>query len=283
MKILILGVGKSGTTALLYKIGAARPEFKIFSGGKLGKAANVQGDAIFKFTISDHKNRSFENLREHLLQTQYDRKIWIARDPRDNAISRALFEWYQGSRINRDQYHAVIKLAEKKERAPRAVAFCEFLRYRSQLSQPLSIVEAIALERMNIEKTYDFVSRLGKDWFIFKYEDLVVGNFTKLHEFLGFEIKPGANVDNHTKKVARKKSAGDWRHWYTEADVDWVRPFYTPYMDLIGYDSDDWNLDVDQLIEPEYASMYLRKLPNIRRRESFAKFKKKISRFFTKR
>jgi hypothetical protein len=51
-------------------------------------------------------------------------------------------------------------------------------------------------------------------------------------------------------------------------------------MDLIGYDSDDWTLHDKQIIEPEYASLYLKNLPKRRRLDTLQGFKKKISRFF---
>jgi hypothetical protein len=50
-------------------------------------------------------------------------------------------------------------------------------------------------------------------------------------------------------------------------------------MDLIGYDSSDWALHARQSIEPEYASLYLKRLPRRRRLDSLQKFKQKISRF----
>ena len=38
------------------------------------------------------------------------------------------------------------------------------------------------------------------------------------------------------------------------------RPAYLPYMQLMGYDCDDWTLSDDPVIEPEYASAYMKKL-----------------------
>ena len=279
MKVLILARSKSGTTALLYKLAAAQPELKTFSGGALDKAVNIDGDAVIKFTLSGQKGRSFEDFRDHLSKTEYDRKIWIARDPRDNSISRLLFSWYRGFRVNKIQYRTFINLIEKKEQNPESVPFSELMRYRSEPLEPVSISKVIDDERRSCDQMYRFVNELKDDWFIFKYEDLVEGNFSELNNYLGFEVKAEDNIDKYTQKVARKKSTGDWRHWYTEEDIKLFRSVYTPYMNLIGYDSSDWVLPATQLIEPEYASLYLKSLPHRRRIDSIEKWKKKITRF----
>lgn len=281
MKILILAIGRSGTTALLHKVSSALPESQVFSGGRLQKATEIEGNAIFKHTYNDVQGRTFEKFTEHLSQTEYDRKIWIARDPRDNALSRFLFRWYRGSKRDKGQYRTVIDLVEKKERNPESVPFNELMRYRGQQLQPFATATEVGVdEHRTFEQIHEFVSGLGADWCIFKYEDLVENNFADLNKYLGLQIKAEINVDKSTLKVARKKSTGDWRHWYTEEDVELFRSAYTPYMDLIGYDSNDWRLHDNQIIEPEYASLYLKSLPKRRRLDALQKFKKKISRLF---
>ena len=280
MRIMILAIGRSGTTALLHKVGAALPESRVFSGGKPDKIAGINGNAVFKFTYNETRGRTFDMFREHLRHTEYDRKIWIARDPRDNALSRFLFRWYRGSKKDKDQYRAVLDLVEKKEQNPESIPFHVLMRYRGQQLLPFTTAAEVgADEHRTFEQIHDFVNGLDDDWCIFKYEDLLDNNFAVLNEYLGFEIKAATNIDNSTRKVARKKSSGDWRHWYTEEDVALFRPAYTPYMDLIGYDSSDWALHDRQCIEPEYASLYLKRLPRRRRLDSLQKFKQKISRF----
>jgi len=281
MKIMMLAIGRSGTTALLHKVSAALPESQAVSGGRLEKVNEIEGNAVFKHTYNDVQGRTFEKFKEHLNQTEYDRKIWIARDPRDNALSRLLFRWYRGSKSDKDQYRAVIDLVEKKEQRPESVPFYELMRYRGQQLEPFATAKEVGDdERRTFEQIHQFVSGLGDDWCIFKYEDMVDNNFASLSEYLGFEIKAEANIDQSTMKVARKKSTGDWRHWYTEEDVELFRFAYTDYMDLVGYDRNDWRLHKNQVIEPEYASLYLKNLPKRRRLDTLQKLKKKISRLF---
>jgi hypothetical protein len=82
--------------------------------------------------------------------------------------------------------------------------------------------ELVEMERVRCQQMSDFAESLGSDWFIFKYEDMIEKNYDGLNKYLGFEIKDDAEIPTTTKKskVVRKKAYGDWRHWYTEEDVD---------------------------------------------------------------
>ncbi|GAG57914.1 unnamed protein product, partial [marine sediment metagenome] len=128
----------------------------------------------------------------------------------------------------------------------------------------------------------DFVKSLRGEWFIFKYEDMIDKKFGALHEYLGFEIKDDAEIPKTTKKskVSRRKAYGDWRNWYTEEDVAFYKPVYLPYMELIGYDCDDWTLSSEPLIESAYSSMYIKGLVRKNRLNAIRNFKESVLRRF---
>jgi len=117
--------------------------------------------------------------------------------------------------------------------------------------------EVIETMRSPYQTTRDFVKSLGSEWFIFKYEDRISKNLNALHEYLGFKIDDDAQIPSTTKKkkVARKKAMGDWRHWFTEKDVELFKPALLPYMELIGYDCNDWALESNPEIEPRFPSL----------------------------
>ena len=108
----------------------------------------------------------------------------------------------------------------------------------------------------------EFVEILGDDWFMFRYEDMVDKKFEALDAYLGFETAVDAEVPSGTgkEKVVRKKAHGDWRPWYTEPDVGFFLPAYAPYMEIVGYDCDDWRISEQALIEPEFSSQYMQGL-----------------------
>jgi hypothetical protein len=145
--------------------------------------------------------------------------------------------------------------------------------------------EVVEKERVRYQRMGDFVKSLGSEWFIFKYEDMIEKNYNGLQEYLGFEIKDEAEIPTTTKKakVARKKAYGDWRHWYTGEDLDLFKPAYLPYMELVGYDCDDWTLSPNPVIEPEYSSIYIKELVRKNTLHTILSLKDQVLRPFGKR
>ena len=262
MKIFILGVGKSGTTALVYKVAGGLPNCQAFSGGQPGKYVGDYENAVYKHTYEERKGKSFDLYREHLAEEHYDRKIWMARDPRDSAVSRMLYRWHKGHRGNKKLFEAYFELILKKEQDPRSISFCEICRYTGHNEWRRSIEDVLEEERSRYENMSKFVKTLGDEWFIFKYEDMVANNFSDLNAYLGFEVDQNGEVPVSTgkAKVVRKKAVGDWRHWFTQEDVDLFKPLYLPYLEIIGYDCDDWSISSKPIIEPQYSSVYIQNL-----------------------
>ena len=263
MKVMILGTGKSGTTAMVYKVAGNLPNCHSSSGGKPGKYVADYENAVYKHTYEERKGKNFDLYRRHLQKEHYDRKIWMARDPRDVAVSRMLYRWHRGNLGSKKQYDAHLDLVLKKEKEPTAVAFFEICRYAGHGHWPLAKQEVFEEERDRYERMRDFVKSLDPDWFIFKYEDMVANRFDELNRYLGFIVKTEAEVPKGTgkEKVVRKKATGDWRHWFLQEDVDLFKPAYQPYMEAIGYDLNDWDISPSPEIEPEFSSVYLQSLP----------------------
>ena len=270
MKILILGTGKSGTTALVYKLAGGLPNCRAFSGGRPGKYIGDYENAVYKHTYEESKGKSFALFQEHLQKEHYDRKVWIARDPRDVAVSRMLYRWQKGYKAQKEQFQAHLELVLKKEKNPRAVSFSEICRYAGYNGWPRPVEEVIEEERLRYRNMTDFVKSLQDDWFLFTYEDMIAKNHKALNAYLGFNVQGEAEVPASTgkAKVVRKKAAGDWRHWFISEDVERYKPAYTPYMEIIGYDGSDWSLSENPVIEAEYSSRYMQRLA-LRKKKAF--------------
>ena len=263
MKILILGTGKTGTTVMVYKVSGGLPNCHAFSGGRPGKYVGDYENAVYKHTYEERKGKSFEVFREHLNKENYDRKIWMARDPRDAAVSRMLYRWHKGFKGRKKQYEAHLDLVLKKEKDPHSVPFFEICRYTGHNGWPRTPEQVVEEEQRRYQQMNDFVKHLGNDWFLFRFEDMVAKRFDALNDYLGFEVLADAGVPSASgkAKVIRKKTTGDWRHWYTEEDVALFKPAFAPYMELIGYDCNDWTLSTHPVIEPEFSSVYMQNLP----------------------
>jgi hypothetical protein len=263
MKVLILGTGKTGTTAMVYKVAGGLPNCHAFSGGQPGKYIGDYENAVYKHTYEERKGKSFDVFREHLSKEHYDRKIWMARDPRDAAVSRMLYRWHRGYSGSKKQYEAHLNLVIKKEAGPQSIPFFEICRYTGHAGWPRTAAQVVEEEQHRYDQMLKFVNILENDWFFLTFENMVENNVADLNDYLGFEIQSDAEVPSSSgkAKVIRKKTSGDWRHWFTEADIELFKPAFKPYMDFIGYDCDDWKFDPDPVIEPRYSSVYMQNLP----------------------
>ena len=284
MKIFILGTGKTGTTALVYKVAGGIPGCMAFSGGKPGKYIGDYDNAVYKHTYEPRKGKDFELYRDHLQKEHYDRKIWMARDPRDAAVSRMLYRWHKGSKGNKKQYESHFNLVLEKEKNPASISFADICRHTGHGKWPVSKDVVVEEERLRYQEMADFVQSLDKDWFLYTYEKMVAKQFDDLSAYLGFEMASEAEVPRNTgkDKVVRKKATGDWRHWFTEEDVELFKTAYLPYMETIGYDCDDWSLTEKPIIEPEYSSVYMHNLTKKATKNIILRFVDPIIQRFTK-
>ena len=263
MKVVILGTGKTGTTVMVYKVSGGLPNCHAFSGGHPGKHVGEYENAVYKHTYEERKGKSFEVFQEHFNKEHYDRKIWMARDPRDAAVSRMLYRWHRGNEGRKEQFESHLELVLKKEKDPSSVPFYEICRYTGHAESPRSVEAVIEEESRRYQQMVKFVQDLGSDWFLFRFEDMVAKKFDALNGYLGFEVDADANVPSASgkAKVIRKKSTGDWRQWFTEEDREFFKQAFLPYMELIGYDCDDWQPDPNPVIEPKFSSVYMQNLP----------------------
>ena len=284
MKIFILGTGKSGTTALLYKVAGGLSNCHAFSGGRPGKYVGNYENAVYKHTYDERKGKRFDLYIDHLKQEHYDRKIWMARDPRDAAVSRMLYRWHRGYLGHKKQFKAHFDLVLKKEQDPQSVSFHEICLYTGYNVWPRSADEVVEEERVRNQNMADFIKKLGDDWFIFRHEDMVDKKFDALNDYLGFETAIHAEVPTGSgkEKVVRKKAYGDWRHWFTAQDVMILKPAYKPYMGAVGYDLDDWNLSPEPLIEAQFSSEYMRSLTLKAKKNIIMRYFDNISQRFRK-
>jgi len=285
MKVLILGTGKTGTTVMVYKVSGGLPNCHAFSGGHPGKHIGDYENAVYKHTYEERKGKSFEVFQEHLTREHYDRKIWMARDPRDAAVSRMLYRWHKGLQGKKEQYQAHLDLVLKKENDPPTIPFIEICRYTGHNGWPRTREQVVEEEHHRYQQMVRFVNELGSDWYRFTFEDMVAGKFEALNNYLGFEVQADATVPSTSgkAKVIRKKSTGDWRSWFTAEDVEIFKPAFMSYMELIGYDCDDWAPDPDPIIEPEYSSIYMQRLPRKAKKNIILRFLDPITQHLQKR
>jgi hypothetical protein len=183
------------------------------------------------------------------------------------------------------QYQAHLELVLKKEQNTASVAFHEICRYTGYEGWPRSVEDVIAEEKNRYGNMCEFVQSLDGDWHLFKYEEMVNQNFNALNDYLGFSVQREAEVPIGTgkEKVVRKKAYGDWRHWFVEEDVALFKPAFLPYMQVVGYDCDDWHLDPEPVIEPQFSSEYIKRLSSKAPKNTIMRFVDNVSQRVFKR
>ncbi len=106
----------------------------------------------------------------------------------------------------------------------------------------------------------DFISNISNDWLIYKYEDLVDDNFVTLNKYLDTKIDSKIEVPKELNRLTRSKAYGNWRDWFTQEDVEFYKPLYDDYIQLMNYDTNDWKLNENPVLPPELGSEYMEKL-----------------------
>jgi len=248
MKILILGLPKTGTTALYSKIKNSLDEsYKCFfepdsySGGE---NTNVISKVLFQKKSTDYN--SFLN---------FDKKILIVRDLRDWVISGALYGFSYGPRYfsNESLVYPILNLLIKKEKNPNEVSLREL--FRLLRFKPEGNFDIRGHSRMILLENFMKFHKDNNDFFVLKYEDFIDGNLEDLENYLGFNLTGSSEVGPNLRRVVRTKGYGNWKDWFTSNDIDYFKPILTPFMRKYGYD-DGWDTNFNKIINPEHCSLY---------------------------
>lgn len=259
-KVLIYGLPKSGTTILTYKIASAlgKSTQVIFEPKHRNRDEEKSGNIVTKclFGLNPDTHVTPDSIKEY---EDYDKKIWIARDPRDVAISNFLYQWYRGHKPIEDSFENALKKVKDKEADPTSVKFYSLDRLKIY-GKVFSTEELIDHHTAINNSICDMLKSAGNDWMIFKYENLIDEEFSELNTYLGFKIDSNAEVPDRFMRVRRSKLYDNWRDWFTPEDVEFYKPLYQEYMELMKYDSTDWELSKDPVLSPELGSEYIVKL-----------------------
>lgn len=252
-RILIYGWAKSGTTALFYKL---RETFG---------AANVQ--EVFEprgpFAARERRRKRIllvKALWGALLPADFDsyrdfnKKIWIARDPRDFLISMYLYHW-ESQRSHPDVVDRVLAWLREKERNP-----TNWPMHRLFEDPVLGFgsVRAKSLQ-VRLAQTMEFLETHRNEVYLFRYEDMVAARWEGLERYLGQPIGGAACVPAHKLRVVRSKRAGNWAHWFTPEDVEYYRPIAKDFLQFLGL-ADNWELAERAYIDPNECSKYVERL-----------------------
>jgi glycine/D-amino acid oxidase-like deaminating enzyme len=261
VRVVIVGLGKSGTTALVYAVRAAMPADTQMLFEPRSHVALQSGNVAAKVLI--HPRFPID----HAFYRQFDRIVLLVRDPRDLLISKALYRIFNARTLHADaaKLDQYLGLLRAKEKDPRSVSLMRInAMFESLVGPTLHSDEGRA---RSLNDAFAFHEAFP-DSMVFKYEAMVEGQFDALARYLSLPaeaMKP--DVPAHFGRVVRSRRAGNWRHWFCPEDVEHYRPLLSAYMSRYDY-GDDWTLATEPVVRPEECSGYVMRLVR-ERREGF--------------
>ena len=269
MKYLILGQGKSGTTALTYAIAEQVADAKIY----------FEPNNINKIEFSRHSNLVAKKLLEFFNDFEkstlsfFDKLIFLVRAPRDALVSRVLYTTYSRNFIyDHNKFNKYVDLIKQKETSPHSVHFFEIVNAIKELDNTDILESVNNLNRQTIEfwKAYNHL------FYLKKYESFVQNQNDEISTYLGLTLSSSEiKVPTQLKRVERTKTSGDWKNWFTEGDVKYFYPYLNEFINTFSY-SDDWELNVHPVIMNEFASDYVTRVANERKKQDNQKLNKKL-------
>lgn len=269
VRIILLGLGKTGTSIAAYRIhaGLSLPKWIYFEPFTFSQSETKEinrhlkaqihphWNVITKCLIQPQNNPDWDLIKEY--SKAYNRHIWISRDPRDRLISDFLYGayWKQAPPGREKEFERSVRnklqRVREKELNPQKIPFKDLYFDPEEL-------------RKDLQKIYNNLlasaTPMLESWFVLRYENFVDGRFQELNQYLGITVDTKAEVPDKLRRVTRTRGHGNWRDWFTPEDVVFFKPIFENYLKRFGYDANDWNLNRNPKLNPEFGSEYIEKL-----------------------
>lgn len=189
-------------------------------------------------------------LLDYSLLKEFNKKIYIIRDLRDQLLSAFLYNQYH-SQKSKDEVDFLVEKLREKEQAPSSLSCVELFKYDREFSYDKML--------WHIRLQESFIREYSNEIFILKYEDFVDQKLESLEKYLEFQLKGCANVHNSLQRVVRTKSYNNWKNWFTKEDIKYFEPLLCRFMRKLGYE-ENWEINQHQKILAEHCSEYVLKL-----------------------
>lgn len=260
MRVLVVGMGKSGTTGLCFRIANAMKSPHILFEPRVVLDSDLAHENIVAKMLTNSGTKKKDAIFDNRdFERHFDKKVMIMRDPRDTVISRTLYSagYHVIWKWDPPRIAEYLNLLRRKERNPRSVPMLSLLNGIMTLDKL----------RDGFESAMRFSEDRGAGYFLVRYEDFVRDRLEGLEKYLGMGLDGGSEVPRRLRRVVRSKASGQWASWFTEEDVRFFKPLLQPYMDSFGYQQCDWELHDNPSILHVHASAYVKKIMNRRRNE----------------
>lgn len=230
-------------------------------------------------SLANGGNEAIKIIYEHFLHRQrhlnaivhaefgfpIDKVVFITRDIRDEMISRLMYfaKPMRNQGLPKDspeeKWAQWVQLLEEKEQKPQNISF-RFLCDRFKAIFGVDVWANITRMQDNIQYENFRNKGVAREKIVVAYEDMVVGQMKELESYLGVAIPPDISSVNlgpfgYTKRTG---AAGNWRAFFTEEDVEILRPLIGAKLNDARYQ--DWALSPQSGLNPDDYSRYVTRL-----------------------
>jgi hypothetical protein len=249
MKVAIIGMPKTGTTALYESIKLELPLDTVTSFEPKNKSelsyvlTEKRDNALTKIMFTKLNDVDFR-------VEEFDKTVVIVRDPRDYLVSSLLYK-FDDPKIckSNEKLKYLISLFKVKQERPDQISF-------TKLYSAFSDTEINWNLHLKLYKNLlKFIEK--QNVFVLKYEDFAYDLLQPLNYYLGLTVKNKRKLEGWTAKIQRKGTSGDWKNWFTKDDL-YLREVFLDVMSKLNYS--DWDLSPKPVIEDKYCLGYINKL-----------------------
>ena len=253
MKVLILGEAKSGTTMLFQRVSEARDtpfEQRYFEPDDLEALDLSAPELVVKKLMAALRPSE----RGRLLD--FDRRVLLVRDPRDRLVSWMLYDIHgHGRDLDDEALERYLDLLRRKEADPAGIPFIRLTHAYWRLTG----VDLLTSLARSSGRMADLLGRYKDLFHLVHYEQLIAGDTGALEAISGSTPCRPPMWPPISSGWCAPRATGDWRHWFTRSDLQWLRPMVQSTLRRLEY-SREWDLADDPAIDPEHASLYVERL-----------------------
>ena len=251
MRVLIVGEGKSGTTALMRSVATCLVDpVTVFEPPKMTAELLEPDSLVVKKLLMQYA------AKERPLFRTFDKRILIVRDPRDRLISHLLYDAYnQAPKLTQSQRDGWIDTLQEKVADPASMRLTTLINSWWKLAG----TDLLSSYMRAIGRVSRFQRMVGRNFHHLAYEDYVEGNFDAINSYLDLVIESGV-VTGDEERVVRSKASGAWRDWFTEADIEVFEPLTNDWSAVANPVVAKWDLNAPASIDSATSIGYVQSL-----------------------
>lgn len=255
-RILILGAGKSGTSALFHCVAQSAEQHY---GTAFARSFEPKTEQQLEAVSASHcvvkvlAERVMGFADPHRVIGSFGRRLMIVRDPRDTVVSRLL--WLVATRIGMaDPVAAQTFLAalREKESAPHSRSVLALYDLAAPVagfgSGYAAKVRDLAFLPLDMLRRFPDFHRL-------RYEDFVARRWEPVEAYLGFPLLDSFSLPPRQTRILRTGSAGGWRNWFLPEDTAYFSDSQAEALAALGYRREA--AAARQVIDPAEATGYI--------------------------